>query len=167
MMAGGVAWLLAAQDGAGAWGGSPAAQASIEETALAVEALAAVLNSLRGGQSCPPRMPRTSVRGGQDCPPRGGSGYPPRFADSPTETMPRQQRPGHATLAEDPGIPLESVKAALARGTEWLIRRTGEGTQFPPAPIGFYFAKLWYYERLYPVIFTVAALERVRQIEGL
>ncbi len=26
------------------------------------------------------------------------------------------------------------------------------------SPIGFYFAKLWYYERLYPLIFTVAAL---------
>ena len=26
------------------------------------------------------------------------------------------------------------------------------------SPIGFYFAKLWYYERLYPLVFTVAAL---------
>ncbi|MBE3098114.1 MAG: squalene--hopene cyclase [Planctomycetes bacterium] len=162
MMARGVEWLLAAQSQAGAWGGSPAAMPSIEETALAVEALAMVLNSLRGGQSCPPRMPHASVRGGQDCPLRGGSGYPPRFADSSAENPPR-----HATLAEDTGVPVESIKAALARGTEWLIRRTGEGTQFPPAPIGFYFAKLWYYERLYPVLFTVSALERVRQIEGL
>ena len=31
-----------------------------------------------------------------------------------------------------------------------------------PSPIGFYFAKLWYYERLYPMIFTVAALARAR-----
>jgi squalene-hopene/tetraprenyl-beta-curcumene cyclase len=29
-----------------------------------------------------------------------------------------------------------------------------------PSPIGFYFAKLWYYEKLYPIIFTVAALGR-------
>ena len=29
-----------------------------------------------------------------------------------------------------------------------------------PSPIGFYFAKLWYFERLYPLIFTVAALGR-------
>ena len=28
------------------------------------------------------------------------------------------------------------------------------------APIGFYFAKLWYYERLYPLVFAVAALGR-------
>ena len=31
-----------------------------------------------------------------------------------------------------------------------------------PSPIGFYFAKLWYYERLYPMIFTVSALARAR-----
>jgi squalene-hopene/tetraprenyl-beta-curcumene cyclase len=29
-----------------------------------------------------------------------------------------------------------------------------------PSPIGFYFAKLWYFEKLYPLIFTVAALGR-------
>ena len=29
---------------------------------------------------------------------------------------------------------------------------------FDPAPIGFYFAKLWYYEKLYPLVFAVAAL---------
>ncbi len=35
-----------------------------------------------------------------------------------------------------------------------------------PAPIGFYFAKLWYYERLYPMVFTVAALEAVARLEA-
>jgi hypothetical protein len=29
------------------------------------------------------------------------------------------------------------------------------------SPIGLYFAKLWYYERLYPLIFATAALGRV------
>jgi squalene-hopene/tetraprenyl-beta-curcumene cyclase len=33
-----------------------------------------------------------------------------------------------------------------------------------PSPIGFYFAKLWYFERLYPLIFTVAALRRAAQL---
>jgi squalene-hopene/tetraprenyl-beta-curcumene cyclase len=32
------------------------------------------------------------------------------------------------------------------------------GRWLKASPIGFYFAKLWYYEKLYPVIFTVAAL---------
>jgi len=45
---------------------------------------------------------------------------------------------------------------------DYLDRATQRGTRFPPSPIGFYFANLWYYEKLYPIIFTVAALERVR-----
>ena len=27
------------------------------------------------------------------------------------------------------------------------------------APIGFYFAKLWYFERLYPMVYTAAAFQ--------
>ena len=34
-----------------------------------------------------------------------------------------------------------------------------------PTPIGFYFAKLWYFERMYPIIFCLAALRRVQQSE--
>jgi squalene-hopene/tetraprenyl-beta-curcumene cyclase len=45
-----------------------------------------------------------------------------------------------------------------ARGLAWLERETAGGTRFPPAPIGFYFANLWYFERLYPVAFTAAAV---------
>ena len=30
-----------------------------------------------------------------------------------------------------------------------------------PAPIGLYFAKLWYFERLYPLIFSLDALGRL------
>ena len=57
-----------------------------------------------------------------------------------------------------------TASAAVERGTAWLIERTREGTVFDPAPIGLYFAKLWYFEHLYPVIFTVGALERVRAL---
>jgi squalene-hopene/tetraprenyl-beta-curcumene cyclase len=48
------------------------------------------------------------------------------------------------------------------RGVQWLIEHTDRGTLFPPAPIGFYFARLWYYEKLYPLIFAVSALTRAR-----
>ena len=41
-----------------------------------------------------------------------------------------------------------------ARGARWLEERV----DFAPSPIGLYFAKLWYSEKLYPLIFTVAAL---------
>ena len=54
----------------------------------------------------------------------------------------------------------------LEKGLDWLLRRVEDGTWTQPAPIGFYFAKLWYYERLYPIIFTVAALEAVARLEA-
>ena len=51
---------------------------------------------------------------------------------------------------------------AVQRGLEWLIGRIEAGGLYEPTPIGFYFAKLWYFEKLYPIIFTVAALGRAR-----
>jgi squalene-hopene/tetraprenyl-beta-curcumene cyclase len=38
--------------------------------------------------------------------------------------------------------------------------RIEAGGLYDPTPIGFYFAKLWYFEKLYPLIFTVGALGR-------
>jgi squalene-hopene/tetraprenyl-beta-curcumene cyclase len=56
--------------------------------------------------------------------------------------------------------PTEGAEQARNRGLSWLIAQV-ESDQFrEPSPIGFYFAKLWYYERLYPLVFTVAALGR-------
>jgi squalene-hopene/tetraprenyl-beta-curcumene cyclase len=89
-------WLLAAQNPDGGWGGRPGTPSSIEETALALEGLAAA---------------------GADA-------------------------------------------ATRERGVRWLADATADGTRFPPTPIGFYFANLWYYEALYPLVYTVAALSR-------
>ncbi len=47
---------------------------------------------------------------------------------------------------------------ALQRGGDWLLTATANGTRFPAAPIGLYFARLWYHEELYPVQWTLAAL---------
>ncbi len=57
---------------------------------------------------------------------------------------------------------------ALAKGVSWIAGTTGKGTRFDAAPIGFYFARLWYFEKVYPVIWTVEALSRVarREISG-
>ena len=43
-------------------------------------------------------------------------------------------------------------------GLAWLVEQVEAGGLREPTPIGFYFAKLWYFEKLYPIIFTVAAL---------
>jgi squalene-hopene/tetraprenyl-beta-curcumene cyclase len=48
----------------------------------------------------------------------------------------------------------------VERGVQWLVEAVESGRFREPSPIGFYFAKLWYYEKLYPLIFTVAALGR-------
>jgi squalene-hopene/tetraprenyl-beta-curcumene cyclase len=108
----GTRWVLAAQNENGSWGGFRHGPGSVEETALAVEALAGVL------------------------------------ATSPM-------------LSKAPG---DEVCAAVTRGADWLISQVDTGQWKQPAPIGFYFAKLWYYERLYPLIFTVSALGRVERL---
>ena len=109
----GVEWLLATQADDGGFGPAARLPASIEETALAVEALASVI---------------------------------PDLADS--------QQSGRTS-------------AAVVQGLEWLMQATAGGSQFPAAPIGLYFAKLWYFEELYPLSFTVAACERAQQLASL
>lgn len=52
----------------------------------------------------------------------------------------------------------QSSQHAARRGIDWLIEAVREGRHLDPTPIGFYFAKLWYYEELYPLLFTVSAL---------
>jgi squalene-hopene/tetraprenyl-beta-curcumene cyclase len=102
-----VQWLVEAQHFDGGWSGDICREASTEETALAVHALAA---SFRDG------------------------------------------------LIEERGDQHGRALKAMERGVDWLIARVESGTWREPSPIGFYFAKLWYYERLYPMIFTVGAL---------
>jgi squalene-hopene/tetraprenyl-beta-curcumene cyclase len=49
------------------------------------------------------------------------------------------------------------TEAAARRGLRWLAARLDAGTLAEPSPIGFYFAKLWYFEKLYPLIFAAEA----------
>ncbi len=57
-----------------------------------------------------------------------------------------------------PAEPSARFGAAARAGADWLARRTDAGRSFPAAPIGLYFARLWYAEDLYPMLFTTAAL---------
>jgi squalene-hopene/tetraprenyl-beta-curcumene cyclase len=56
-----------------------------------------------------------------------------------------------------------AAQDAVDRGLAWIVERVEQGGLYEPTPIGFYFAKLWYFEKLYPMIFTVAALGRARR----
>ena len=101
----GLQWLIQAQNAEGAWGGDPQTPPSVEETALAVEAISVCLSD------------------------------PDSFFGKPPQAL-----------------------HAAARGAQWLANQVASGAFRQPAPIGFYFSKLWYYEKLYPLIFTVGAL---------
>ncbi|QDU31090.1 Squalene--hopene cyclase [Anatilimnocola aggregata] len=87
----GVNWLIEHQNADGTWG------SSLEETALAVEALLA--------------SPRSA-----------------------------------------------KLQSSVDRGLGWLVEQVEQNRHQNSSPIGFYFAKLWYYEQLYPLIFTVSTL---------
>ncbi|HJN66469.1 MAG: prenyltransferase/squalene oxidase repeat-containing protein [Pirellulales bacterium] len=109
----GFKWLLAAQDIGGGWGGSgrhitkgsPHRSSSIEETALAIEALLS-----------------------------------------------------HPEFDSDP-----SVQHMVHKGLAWLTDAIERNSHEIASPIGLYFAKLWYYERLYPLVFATSALARAIQ----
>jgi squalene-hopene/tetraprenyl-beta-curcumene cyclase len=76
----------------------------------------------------------------------------------------RSSSSAHSTPPVLPPAQLAAVREAIARGAAWLVDATARGTRTPVSAIGFYFAKLWYHERLYPLIFTTAALGRAQQV---
>ena len=64
---------------------------------------------------------------------------------------------------EETGMALEALAGtertdAVDRGVRWLVEKVELGEWKLPAPVGFYFARLWYFERLYPQLATVAGL---------
>ena len=61
-----------------------------------------------------------------------------------------------------------TTHASLEEGVRWLTAAIAQGRQRESAPIGLYFAKLWYYEKLYPLVFSVSALgQAVRRLPPL
>jgi squalene-hopene/tetraprenyl-beta-curcumene cyclase len=64
---------------------------------------------------------------------------------------------------EETGLALEALAGtektgAVDRATQWLVEQVENGHWTQPAPVGFYFARLWYFEKLYPQLATVAGL---------
>ena len=96
------AWLIAQQNDDGGWGGSKGIASSLEETGLALEALAALANA-------------------------------------------------------------EQMRQAMDKGLMWVDGQLESEKGFMATPLGFYFANLWYFEELYPVIFLLAALARMKR----
>jgi len=55
---------------------------------------------------------------------------------------------------------LKKIEDSWKRGLGFLVEQVESGKFTAPTPIGLYFAKLWYYEKLYPLVFTTAALRQ-------
>ena len=51
-----------------------------------------------------------------------------------------------------------ATHASLEEGLRWLVAAIAQGRHRESVPIGLYFAKLWYHEKLYPLVFGVSAL---------
>jgi len=74
------------------------------------------------------------------------------------------------SLALDVCLSEDHNSPASVRGLEWLLARIEAGTVDQQSPIGFYFAKLWYSERLYPLCFATQAMRRaveMRKVERI
>ncbi len=158
----GVAWLMANQNedggwGSGVWGKARSGRHTEQDAGLGFESLGEPVLSTQCS------ILSTST--------------PPQSAN------PKSQIPNLKSSVEETALAIEALLAAVSPNTEprapspasaavekglnWLITRVEAGQHRQPAPIGFYFAKLWYYERLYPLTFTVAALGRAcRQFDS-
>ncbi|HAK94179.1 MAG TPA: squalene--hopene cyclase, partial [Planctomycetes bacterium] len=88
----------------------------------------------------------------------GGFGGAPGAAPTIEETA-----VAASALADAARTAPELTAAALRAGV-WLAARTEDGA--PPSPIGFYFAKLWYHEDAYPVIFAIEAFSKMLHAHG-
>jgi len=54
----------------------------------------------------------------------------------------------------------KDASASILRGLEWLCASIEAGHHHISQPIGFYFARLWYHEKLYPLVFSLSALNK-------
>lgn len=55
---------------------------------------------------------------------------------------------------------------ALERGTKWLVDKVlSMDEDLPAAPIGLYFASLWYSESLYPLVFAAQSLRALQEMQ--
>jgi len=61
----------------------------------------------------------------------------------------------------------ESSQPAIEKGLSWLVQAVESGRYRENSAIGFYFAKLWYHERLYPIVFAASALGRAARMTGI
>ena len=106
-----IEYLLSAQNSDGSFGGDRAVAPSIEETAVAIDALANLYIN-----------------------------------------------------ADSLGFSKSKLETPLNSSVNWLLDKIQKELYLTPSPIGLYFAKLWYSEQIYPLVFSMSALRSVVNI---
>jgi len=135
----GIAYLLTQQNADGGWGG----------TGLGENQKAETRNQKRQGDSVN-HGPRTEDHG------QSSVEETAVVVEALLGALPYGDSAANAQVSPD-------LRVAIDRGVRWLIEGVESGRFREASPIGFYFAKLWYYEKLYPLIFTVSALRHATE----
>ena len=84
---------------------------------------------------------------------------------------PGSDRPvgGFSSTIEETSVALEGIISGGATkdcadsimvGVNWLCDAIQQEHHHVSQPIGFYFARLWYHEKMYPLVFSLSALKR-------
>lgn len=159
----GRAYLVRSQNDDGGWGGGLSISAwlgekkgitsSVEETALALEAL--IETEISSENPCERNLGNVSGVLHQKSPIQADHAGKAGDHNAKANTRNANDRVVHA---KNRGAGKSSERQAIIRGVEFLLERVDDGGHRVAWPIGFYFAKLWYHERLYPLIFTTSAI---------
>jgi squalene-hopene/tetraprenyl-beta-curcumene cyclase len=71
-----------------------------------------------------------------------------------------------SALAIDALLDSPGYRPNVELGLQWLATQLERSSLSAASPIGLYFARLWYYEKLYPLIFSLGALNRLESEQG-
>jgi len=88
----------------------------------------------------------------------GGWGGGPAASDALTTQVSSVEETAVALEALISASGEPSLQPVISEGLAWLVEAVSSGRHRESSPIGFYFARLWYHERLYPLVFSVSAL---------
>jgi len=55
----------------------------------------------------------------------------------------------------------EESNDSIISGSNWLIENISDKSELTASPIGLYFASLWYSEKMYPMVYSLAALKKI------
>ncbi len=100
----------------------------------------------------------------QPIPTKGGTIV--KVSAETTENKPASRITEESKGLEAQDAVTDALCESIIRGTNFLIDGLESGRHRVAWPIGFYFAKLWYHEKLYPYVFSASALGKFLRLSS-